>query len=63
MKNHRYLLTAILMHEGKAESGHYYSYIFDHKKNIWRKFNDINVIEELNEEKLLKEAYGIIILY
>jgi len=46
------------MHEGKAESGHYYSYLFNFEKNIWRKFNDIHVTDEPNEDKILQEAFG-----
>lgn len=49
----------ILMHEGKAESGHYYSYLFNFEKNSWFKFNDIHVTEEPNESKIFQEAYGI----
>lgn len=59
MKSKKYILTAILMHEGKAESGHYYSYILDYGRQIWRRFSDIQVIDELNEEQILKEAYGM----
>lgn len=47
------------MHDGVAESGHYYSYIFDFNKGIWRKFSDINVSEEPDENKILNEAYGL----
>ena len=52
----------ILMHEGKAESGHYYSYLYNFEKSIWLKFNDIHVTEETNEDKILQEAYGKILL-
>jgi hypothetical protein len=30
-----YYLHAILMHDGRADSGHYYSFIFDRKLNCW----------------------------
>ena len=49
----------ILMHEGKAQSGHYYSYLHNFEKNLWQKFNDIHVTEEPNEAKIFDEAYGI----
>jgi ubiquitin carboxyl-terminal hydrolase 25/28 len=49
----------ILMHEGKAQSGHYYSYLHNFEKNLWQKFNDIHVTEEQNEVKIFEEAYGI----
>lgn len=53
-----YHLYSILMHEGSAENGHYYSYILDLEKQVWRKYNDINISEEV-EEQILKEAKGL----
>jgi len=38
--NMPYYLHAILVHDGLAESGHYYSFIFDRKTNVWWRFND-----------------------
>lgn len=52
-----YFLHAILMHDGLAESGHYYSFIFDRKKNCWWRFSDHDVRMEL-EEDVFKEAIG-----
>ena len=59
MKTSKYKLMGILMHEGKAQSGHYYSYLHNFEKNLWQKFNDIHVTEEPNEAKIFDEAYGI----
>lgn len=53
-----YYLYSLLIHEGGADSGHYYSYTYDHQNNKWRKYNDINITEEA-EEQVLKEAKGI----
>lgn len=53
-----YNLYSLLIHEGGADSGHYYSYLFDHQNKKWRKYNDINITEEV-EEQVLKEAKGI----
>ena len=44
MTEEPYVLQSILIHEGQADSGHYYSYSFD--GNVWRKYNDSNVSEE-----------------
>jgi ubiquitin carboxyl-terminal hydrolase 25/28 len=44
MTTEPYLLQSILIHEGQADSGHYYSYSFDGA--VWRKYNDSNVTEE-----------------
>ena len=53
----RYNLHAILIHEGSATSGHYYSYIFDRKQNLWWKFSDANVSME-GEDVVFAEAFG-----
>lgn len=58
MKKYKYLLSSILIHDGSADSGHYYSYIFDHDCKKWRKFNDIQVTDEIDETKVLNESYG-----
>lgn len=52
-----YYLYSLLIHEGGADSGHYYSYTFDFQANKWRKYNDINITEE-TEEQVLKEGKG-----
>jgi ubiquitin carboxyl-terminal hydrolase 25/28 len=51
-------LYSILVHEGSADSGHYYSYIYDIEQKVWRKYNDINISEEV-QAQVLKEAKGI----
>eukprot|EP00828_Plagiopyla_frontata_P012320 TRINITY_DN17024_c0_g1_i1.p1 TRINITY_DN17024_c0_g1~~TRINITY_DN17024_c0_g1_i1.p1 ORF type:complete len:671 (-),score=112.39 TRINITY_DN17024_c0_g1_i1:141-2153(-) len=56
-KTMKYKLVGLLIHEGSADSGHYYSYIFDHNQQLWRKYNDSNVQFE-KEEKVMKMAYG-----
>jgi len=38
-----YYLYSLLIHEGGADSGHYYSYTYDHQAQKWRKYNDINI--------------------
>ena len=45
-KNHPYLLHAILIHEGFAESGHYYAFILDRANNQWWRFNDHSITKE-----------------
>ena len=46
-----------MIHDGHAEQGHYYSYIYDRKMLNWWKFNDHNVSLE-TEETVLEEAFG-----
>lgn len=52
-----YHLHSICIHDGGALSGHYYALIYDRFNNKWRKFNDIRVTEQ-TEEDVFKEANG-----
>ena len=45
------------IHDGSAESGHYYTLIKEHTTNIWRKFNDIKV-ETIAEKDVFENANG-----
>ncbi|KAK2865220.1 hypothetical protein FQN49_003796 [Arthroderma sp. PD_2] len=45
MKSLPYHLYAVFIHHGSVEFGHYYIYIFDFEKKIWRKYNDTEVTE------------------
>lgn len=44
-KNVGYTLFAIFIHRGEASHGHYWIYIRDMKRNIYRKYNDDTVSE------------------
>lgn len=57
LKEHPYYLHCILMHDGFAHSGHYYSFIFDRAKKQWYRFNDHTVSLE-HEEIVFTEAFG-----
>jgi ubiquitin carboxyl-terminal hydrolase 25/28 len=57
-QDHPYRLHAIFMHAGTASGGHYWIYIYDFQKNIWRKYNDEFVTEE-TEENILNKVEGI----
>lgn len=45
------------MHDGNANSGHYYAFIKDRFNQKWRRFNDIRVAD-VSEEEVLKESNG-----
>ena len=45
------------MHDGNAQSGHYYAFIRDRFNNRWLKFNDYRV-SEVAEEEVFKESNG-----
>ncbi|EXJ74405.1 uncharacterized protein A1O5_02701 [Cladophialophora psammophila CBS 110553] len=51
MRKHPYRLHAAFFHRGSAGGGHYWVYIFDHKKELWRKYNDdrVSTVTNLNE--------------
>ena len=46
-----------MVHNGVAEQGHYFTYVYDRVKKCWWKLNDHNVSMEL-EEDVFKTAFG-----
>ncbi|OCT91176.1 hypothetical protein XELAEV_18014232mg [Xenopus laevis] len=52
-----YKLHAVLVHEGQANAGHYWAYIFDHHEERWMKYNDISVTKSSWEE-LERDSFG-----
>ena len=57
LTKNKYQLHAVCIHDGSAESGHYYTLIKDHQKNTWREFNDIRV-REVEEQSVLSQSKG-----
>ncbi|KAK9562640.1 ubiquitin-specific protease ubp2 [Aspergillus fumigatus] len=53
-KHLAYRLYAVFVHHGSVEFGHYYIYIFDFRKNVWRKYNDTEVTEVTNTDEIFK---------
>ncbi|XP_056400162.1 ubiquitin carboxyl-terminal hydrolase 28 isoform X1 [Hyla sarda] len=52
-----YRLHAVLVHEGQANAGHYWAYVYSHSRQCWLKCNDISVTEATWEE-LERDSYG-----
>lgn len=52
-----YHLQSILIHDGNHESGHFYTFIKDFAKGIYRRYNDHNV-SEVTEERVKEESIG-----
>uniref|UniRef100_A0A8C1JP34 Ubiquitin carboxyl-terminal hydrolase n=1 Tax=Cyprinus carpio TaxID=7962 RepID=A0A8C1JP34_CYPCA len=52
-----YRLHAVLVHEGQANAGHYWAYIFDPHQQRWMKYNDISVTKSSWEE-LVRDSFG-----
>lgn len=56
-KERPYFLHAIMVHDGVAEQGHYFTFIYDRVKKMWWKLNDHNVCMEL-ESDVFRVAFG-----
>uniref|UniRef100_A0A8B9LDX4 Ubiquitin carboxyl-terminal hydrolase 25 n=1 Tax=Astyanax mexicanus TaxID=7994 RepID=A0A8B9LDX4_ASTMX len=52
-----YRLHAVLVHEGQANAGHYWAYIYDPHHRCWMKYNDISVTKSSWEE-LVRDSFG-----
>ncbi|XP_059958738.1 ubiquitin carboxyl-terminal hydrolase 28 isoform X4 [Mesoplodon densirostris] len=52
-----YRLHAVLVHEGQANAGHYWAFIYNQPRQVWLKYNDISVTESSWEE-LERDSYG-----
>jgi ubiquitin carboxyl-terminal hydrolase 25/28 len=51
------MLHAILIHDGLAENGHYYTYIYDRRIKQWWQMND-HKVSLVAEELVMKDALG-----
>ncbi|KAL8767123.1 MAG: hypothetical protein Q9209_006285 [Squamulea sp. 1 TL-2023] len=64
-----YRLQSAFIHRGDATSGHYWIYIRDFKRNMWRKYDDekvsqvINVSQIFDEEKSKRPATPYFLVY
>uniref|UniRef100_A0A8C2TIN1 ubiquitinyl hydrolase 1 n=1 Tax=Coturnix japonica TaxID=93934 RepID=A0A8C2TIN1_COTJA len=52
-----YHLHAVLVHEGQANAGHYWAFVYDQSRKSWLKYNDISVTESSWEE-LERDSFG-----
>ncbi|NXD27155.1 UBP28 hydrolase, partial [Spelaeornis formosus] len=52
-----YRLHAVLVHEGQANAGHYWAFIYDQPRKRWLKYNDI-LVSESSWEELERESFG-----
>jgi ubiquitin carboxyl-terminal hydrolase 25/28 len=62
-----YRLHAVFMHRGSSSFGHYWIYINDFRKNLWRKYNDSYVTEvdrkEVFEQEETRPATPYFLVY
>lgn len=54
-QNLPYRLYAVFMHHGSVSFGHYWIYIYDFRRNVWRKYNDEYVTEVQNLDEIFKD--------
>lgn len=54
-KDEAYRLYAVFIHQGSVEFGHYYIYIFDFDRDVWRKYNDQEVSEVHNVDEIFRD--------
>jgi hypothetical protein len=57
MRQNIFYLHSILIHSGSADSGHYYTYIYDRVMDVWRRYSDIEV-SVVDWEDVHKAALG-----
>lgn len=55
MKSVAYRLHAVICHGGGLGGGHYWVWIFDFQKHVWRKYNDERVEEFTDSAKVLAD--------
>ena len=46
-----------MIHDGMAENGHYYSYIYDRLQKLWWRFDD-HKVSVVDETIVMEEALG-----
>lgn len=56
-RRHQYKLHSLLVHDGYAGSGHYYTFVHDFQHNVWRKYSDL-AIEVVPLEKVIEDSEG-----
>ncbi len=57
LKKVKYSLQSIMVHNGDAQGGHYYSFNYDFGSHQWYRYNDTEVTPE-EEEAVFKESRG-----
>jgi ubiquitin carboxyl-terminal hydrolase 25/28 len=55
-QNLPYRLYAVFVHHGSVSFGHYWIYIHDFRKDIWRKYNDEYVTEVKNLDEIFRNT-------
>ena len=57
LQKNKYKLHSLLIHDGYAGSGHYYTFVHDIESDKWRKYSDL-IISDVSVEDVMKDAIG-----
>ncbi|KNC53974.1 ubiquitin carboxyl-terminal hydrolase [Thecamonas trahens ATCC 50062] len=57
MTDHPYRLHSVLVHSGGAQSGHYWSFVYEPTEDKWYNFNDATVTV-VDEDKVWADSFG-----
>lgn len=57
LHEHEYKLHSVFIHRGEAGGGHYWVYIYDFERDIWREYNDEHV-SEIRDTRRIFEKNG-----
>ncbi|KAI9773334.1 MAG: ubiquitin-specific protease ubp2 [Geoglossum simile] len=55
LRERAYRLHSVFIHRGTVSFGHYWIYIYDFQRNIWRKYNDGYVTEVTDETEVFEQ--------
>jgi len=55
-RNHGYRIHSVFIHRGSVSFGHYWIYIYDFQKGIWRKYNDQYVTEVVDPSEVFTHS-------
>ncbi|EFX00765.1 ubiquitin c-terminal hydrolase [Grosmannia clavigera kw1407] len=56
LQEHEYRLHAVICHAGQTgKSGHYWVWVYDFARQLWRRYNDSVVTEEPDTEKVMRQ--------
>lgn len=56
-QDNAYKIHSVLVHDGLAGVGHYWTFVKDHTTGKWTKFND-TMVTEVDEATVFKESEG-----
>ncbi|TGZ80238.1 cysteine proteinase [Ascodesmis nigricans] len=56
LRSHGYRIHSVFIHRGTVSFGHYWIYIYDFQRHMWRKYNDERVTEVIDPQEIFTTA-------